>query len=508
LRQRSPDTLPHRDGESSALVNDLAEKALHGLDIARRAAIARPMRSFAVLGFGIATAVVVAGGRVNAEQPTRPVTGWFGLQHAHGLPSHRWIPGAIMLATVVALALLWLGVVRFVRRHEQPESRIWLVSGAWALPFVLGPPLLGTTVQTYVAFGLLQRNGLSPYDFGPARLGTNPIVAAIDPAVRDTASSAGPLGTFVQHLAVSVSAGSALGGLLVLRGLAVICTVFIGRLAVDLAGPSRARALSLTILNPLVLLYVVSAARLDGLMLVFVLAALSAASQRRWLVAVALACIAGSISGQGFLLIPAIVAVHLLGRRSVPIWLLLGRDLLVAAATTVAAAFAVDDGFGWISTVSKQFSAHPPYSIASAVAKLLTPIVRGASYDDLAAGARITVVTAMVCVVVYLVVTVRQRALERTVGYAFLALALLSPVTYPWYLLWAVVCLAPAATGVRRVAVLALSVVACLVNPPGFSDTATNVLSAVALVVTGIVLSALPSVRRVAMGQPAVTGGR
>jgi hypothetical protein len=489
-------------------MNDLAEKALHGLNVARRAMVARPMRSFAALGFGIATAVVVAGGRVNAQQPTRPLTSWFGLQPTHGVARDHYVPGAFMLAAVLALALLWLGVVRFVRRHEQPESSVWLVGGAWALPFVLGPPLLGTTVQSYVAYGLLQRDGLSPYDFGPARLGGNAIVAAIDPSVRDTPSSAGPLGTFVQHLAVSISSGGALGGLIVLRGLAVICTVFLGRLTADLAGPSRARALSLTVLNPLVLLYVVSAARLDGLLLVFVLAALSAASQRRWLAAIALACLAGSVSAQGFLLLPAILAVHLLGRRAMPIWRLLGRDLLVAAATTTAAGFVVSNGFGWLSTVSKQFSAHPPYSIATAVAKLLTPIVRGASYDDLAAGARVTVVFAMVCVVVYLVVTARQRALERTVGYALLALGLLSPVTYPWYLLWGIVCLAPAATGMRRVGVLALSVVCCLLNPPGFTTTTTNVLSGVALVVTAMVLVALPSVRRVTLGQPAAINER
>jgi hypothetical protein len=489
-------------------MNDLAEKALHGLDVARRAMVARPMRSFAVLGFAIAAAVVVAGARVNAQQPTRPLRTWFGLQPRHGLRHDTWLPAAIMLAAVVALALLWLGVVRFVRRHPQPESRVWWVAGAWAMPFVVGPPLLGTTVQTYVAFGLLQRHGLSPYNFGPARLGTNAIVAAIDPAVRDTPSAAGPLGTFVQHLAVSISAGSALGGLLVLRGLAVICAVFIGRLAADLAGHSRARALSLTVLNPLVLLYVVSAARLDGLLLVFVLAALSAASQRRWLAAVALACVAGSVSGQGFLLVPAIIAVHLLGRRSVPVWLLLGRDVLVAAVTTTAAAFVVDDGFGWVTTVSKQFSAHPPFSVASAVAKLLTPVVRGASYDDLAAGARITVISAMVCVVVYLVITARQRALERTAGYALLALALLSPVLYPWYLLWGIGCLAAAATGARRIAVLALSVVCCLLNPPGFAETTTNVLSGVALAVTAAVLVALPSVRGATRGQPAISGGR
>jgi hypothetical protein len=190
------------------------------------------------------------------------------------------------------------------------------------------------------------------------------------------------------------------------------------------------------------------------------------------------------------------MVVHLLGRRTVPVWLILGRDLLAAAVTTAGVGLAVHDGFGWLGTVSKQFAAHPAYSIASAVANLLDPIVRGASYDDLAAGARITVLTAMVCVVVYLVATARQRSLERTAGYALLALGLLAPVLYPWYLLWGLVCLAAAASGVRRVLVLALSVAGCLLNPPGFSPTTTDVLSGVAVGVIALVLISTPSVRR------------
>jgi hypothetical protein len=477
-------------------MNDLAEMALHGLDVARRAVIARPMRSFAAAGMMIATAIVVAGGRVSAQQPYRPVTTWFGLQDAHDVRTGDHLPGVAMFAGVVALALLWLGVVRFVRRRAVRERRVWLVAVAWALPFAVGPPLLGTTVDSYVAYGFLQRNGLSPYDYGPSRLGGNEIVAAIDPAARNTLSSAGPLGTLVQHLAVSVSAGSALGALILLRILGVFCWALIGRLAADLAGRGRSRALTLTLLNPLVLLYVVSAARLDGLLLVFVLAALDAASQRRWSAAIALACVAGSLSGQGFLLLPVLIVGHVLGRRRRPTWVVLLRDLAVAAVTTTVAAIVVTDGFGWLETVSTQFPLHPPFTISSAIAKLLAPVVRGASYDDLAAGARVTVLTAMVCVIGYLVVTVRQRSLERTAGYSLLALGLLAPVTYPWYLLWGLICLAPAAIGTRRVLVLALSVAGCLLYPPGFSSTTTNALSATALVVIGLVLVAMPSVRR------------
>src|SRR5919197_974716 len=119
-------------------MNDLAEKALQGLNAARREVVGRPMLTFA----------------------------------------------ALMFAAVIALVLLWLGVVAFVRRSDQPEVRVWWVATAWALPFVVGPPLMGTSVQSYVAYGLLQRHGLSPYDYAPNRLGSDQIVTAIEPGAR------------------------------------------------------------------------------------------------------------------------------------------------------------------------------------------------------------------------------------------------------------------------------------------------------------------------------------
>lgn len=476
-------------------MNDLAEKALHGLDMTRRKVGERPMLAFGVLGFALSTVVVVAGARVGARRSTHPLTSWFGLQDSHGARAD-WVPGVVMVAGVVALVLTWIWTVEFVRRVGQPESRVWCLAAAWAAPFALGPPLMDTTVYSYTAFGLLQRHGLSPYDFGASRLGSGEIVAAIEPAARNVPSGVGPLGTLIEHLAVSISGGGSLGAVVVLRIVGVLAAVVIAALAADLAGRQRSRALTLTLLNPLVLLYVISAGHLDGVMVAFVLAALRVATQRRWLLAIVFACLAGSVSPQAFVVLPAILAVHWLGRRSVASWRLLGRDALVAAGTIAVVGFVVSDGFGWIWTVHKQFSAHPPFSIASGIAKLFTPIVRGASYDDLAAGARITVMTAMICVVAYLVATARQRALERTVGYSLLAVALLAPVLYPWYLLWGVLCLAPAANGRRRIAVLALCSAGCVLNPVGFSPTTSNIVAGCALAVVAAVTAGVLVLRR------------
>ncbi|HET8582491.1 MAG TPA: hypothetical protein VFL65_04525, partial [Jatrophihabitans sp.] len=392
-------------------MNDLAEKALHGLDAARREVCARPMSSFAALGLALSSVVMVFGARVGAARPTRPLTTWFGLEETHGAGPSDPVPAAIMLAALVALLLTWIAVVELVHRTRQPARRVWWVAAAWAAPFAVGPPLMDTTAYSYAAFGLLQRNGHSPYASGPNRLGDVPVVSAIAPGARGTPSGSGPLGTLVQHLAVSVGAGSALAAVIILRLLAVFVAIAIGRLAADLAGRRRARALSLVVLNPLVLLYVVSAVHLDGLLVMFVLAAALAAGRRRWVAAVVFAALAGCVSGQGFVALLGVVAAHLLGRRGRPVWRLLGQDALAAGVPIGVIGIAASDGFGWLHTITKQFTADTPFSVAGATAKLLGPIVRGASHDDLVDGARITALIAMVCVLGYLTATVRQRGL-------------------------------------------------------------------------------------------------
>jgi hypothetical protein len=480
-------------------LNDLAEKALQGLDVAQRQVRSRPMLSFAILGFGISCVVVVAGGQVGGARASRPLTTWLHLQDPHGLPAGHAAPGTIMLSALAALLIVWIAVVELVRRRAQPANRVWWLAGAWGAPFAIGPPLMDTTAHSYAAFGLLQRAGRDPYDVGAVRLGDVPVVTAIDPGARGTPSSVGPLGTLLQHLSVSIGSGSALAAVVVLRVVGVLVAIWIGRLAAELAGPRRSRALTLTILNPLVLLYVVSSPHLDGLMVALVLASLVAAGQRRWLAAVALACVAGSVSAQGFVVVPVIIAVHALGRRTIPVWRLVGRDLGVAIATTGVIGAVVTDGFGWTSTVDKQFASHTPFSVAGAIGKALTPIVRGASYDDLAAGGRIAAISAMVCAVVYLVATANDRAIERTAGYALLTMGLLAPVLYPWYLLWGTLCLAPTASGARRVAVLALCAAGCLMTPPGFSALTSNLITAVVLaLVAGVAALALLRRRRTA----------
>lgn len=476
-------------------MNDLAEKALEGLAAGRRQVAGHPLTSLAVGGALAAAAVVITGGAVADARPTRTLTSWLGLQADHGW--RGTVPGALLLAALAVLVLAWLVIGAVLRRIDAAESRVWAVVAATTAPFALGPPLMDTGVYSSAAFGFLQRAGRDPSSTPPSALGNDSLVNAIDPASRDTVSAAGPLGSTLQHLAVSAGGGTPLGAVIVLRVIGVLSAVLIARLAADLAADAaerstgavsaRVSAIALCGLNPLVLLWVVSSPHLEGPMVAAVLAALVAARRRRWLWAVVLAAVAGSISGQALVVVPIVVVAHVVARRAA-LWRVLIRDLGAAVAVVAGAALLQPGGTGWVGAVSAQFSSHTPYSLPYAAGRVLAPVVEGASFDDLAAAGRISAATAATCAIAYLLWTSRHRSVVDTTGFALLTMALLSPNLYPWYLLWGLLCLAPAATGDRRMLVLTLSAAGCVLVPPGWTSAAAGVVTG-----AGLVLVALPA---------------
>ena len=219
-------------------MNDLAEKALEGCDAARLALRDRPMLSLAAAGFLVAGLVVAAGGRATAAREDRPLTSWFGLQDVRSAAIDS-AAGAVMLAGVLTLAVLWVAALWLVAHRSIPLVRVWWVAAAWAAPFALGPPLMDTSVYTYVAYGRLLRTGHDPYRVGPSALGDSSIVAAIDPAQRSTPSAAGPVGTLLEHLAVSIGDGGLLAAVVVWRLIGIATAVWIVRTVAELAGQLR-----------------------------------------------------------------------------------------------------------------------------------------------------------------------------------------------------------------------------------------------------------------------------
>jgi hypothetical protein len=91
-------------------MNDLAERALHGLDLARKQIIKHPVVSLAVGGFIASTVTMVAGGQIGASASATPMETWFGLLPDNGTRGDA-IAGAVMFGGIVLLLLLWITAV-------------------------------------------------------------------------------------------------------------------------------------------------------------------------------------------------------------------------------------------------------------------------------------------------------------------------------------------------------------------------------------------------------------
>ncbi len=466
-------------------VNDLAEKALDTLGAVRRQVQHHAVLCLGAAGFVVGTVTVLAGGRAVAARADLPLTSWLGAEDTRNEPVGP-LPGSLWVAAVAVLAVLWVVLLGVARRRGLGPGRIWALAGAWALPFVAGPPIMDTVVYSDVAYGRLLRRGFDPYAVGPLRLGETPLVLAIDPGDRSQPTSAGPLGTVAAHLALSISGGSDLLAVLVLRGMALLAVLWIGRSAIELGGRAAGLALAACVANPLVLLYGLNSPHLDVAMVGCLLAALVFAGRRRWLAAVTLTAVGGSIAPVGLVAVPLVVVAHWSFRRGRRRGYALARDITVAAGVIAAAGFLQDHGFGWVTTARSKFSQHTPFSVVGATERVLSFMVRAASFDDLAAGARLTAALAAVCTVGYLLLTTRRRPLAAGFGYALLALGLLAPILDPWYLLWGVLCLLPTASAPQRVWAAGLSVAACVLVPLGFATTPANAVTAVALAVVGL----------------------
>jgi len=490
-------------------MNELIRIVVRALRFALQQVRTHPATALAAAGCVAATVTVVAGGRVGTVNTAIPLTDWMGLLSIQGRSHGQYLPGALMLAGIVALIVLWLVAIRLHRSGSaSTERHVWWIAGAWSVPFVLGPPMLSNDVWTYAAQGLMLRSGLDPYTVGPSALGNAHVVAAVDPVWRSVPSPYGPLATTVQHLAIAISGGSPLGAAIVFRALGVACFIAIGVLAADLAGPRRVQALTLTILNPLLLLHVISGAHLEGVMVALLLAALVAAHQQRWVLAVVLACAAGSVKAPAFIAVLAIIVLHNEGFRGGLAWRIAARDIGVAVVSTLGLAALVHNGWGWLQALNTPTLGHTALAPASLIGDMFDPIVKAASFDDLAAGGRITTMFAAVCIVLYLTATAHRRTLARTIGYGLLAVGLLGPVLYPWYLLWGVVCLAPTARAASRDWIVLISGFACVLNPPGFTRTISVNLSVGALAITLALAMIVPRAlaRRRASDPVAATG--
>ena len=475
-------------------MNDLAEKALDGLIAARRAIAARPIPALGATGFVFASTVVVTGARLGAAPAAVPIDRWLGLLPEAGYHITGVAMGLVMLAAIVGLLATWIVAFVVAVRTRFTTRALWRLASVWAVPFVVGPPLLSTDVFGYVARGLISRAGGSPYSQAPSDLGELRVVDAIDPTWRGTQSSDGPLSTLLGHLVVSLCGGAIVPALLVFRVIALASVLVIGRCTHELSAGHRPQsALCLTILNPAVLLFVISAGQLVGLLAALLLVTLVAVRRQRWAAAAVTVALAAALKPAALVAVPVLVAYHVFGQPRREIWRRGLRDLGLIAVVLAASTIAVPRGLSWLANLGDAFHEHLEYTPATALGNLIGLVVP-AAYDDVQTAARIATAAAGAIAVVVLLLTMRSRPIEQTLGFTLLATALAAPVLYPQFVLWSVVCLAASTDLARRWlldCLVALSCAACIATPDGLGEGGGDVASLTGIVVIALALIAV-----------------
>jgi alpha-1,6-mannosyltransferase len=393
------------------------------------------------------------------------------------------------------LMLAWWRLGKLVRSGNAPTPRELAITLAWwSVPLLVTMPIFSRDVYSYIAQGTMTALGVDAYHFGPQVFG-GPLAVDIPVIWQTTPAPYGPVFLSLAADVASVTGETSWLGVVGMRLLALvgIALMFfaIPRLA-RFAGVDPSYAIWLGVLNPLVLVHLVGDAHNDALMIGLMMAGLTLALERRPAAASVLVTLGALIKA------PAALALLFI----VPLWAnqLTGKARYVRAAlgtgglgvaTVVATTTLAGTGYGWVGALDTPTKAHTWTSITTDLGYwtgLLAQHWNIATGEQMLAGWRLAGLAAAGAIC--LLMLHRHRANPVLgVGLGLAAVLALGPVVHPWYLLWATVPLAAAATTerARRLVIFFTLAMTALVFPGGVQPGAAPILGALlgALIVFG-----------------------
>ena len=449
-----------------------------------------------------------AGARPVVQDPT------FGVRVLN-LPSRIQTVSLTMTTTgAVMMALAWLMLGRFAlgpRRMSRAQLDHTLL--LWMAPLLIAPPMYSKDVYSYLAQSQIARDGLDPYDVGPAPgLGLDHVFTLSVPSLwRETPAPYGPLflwlGSGISALTgENIVAAVLCHRLVVLAGVGLILWAT-PRLA-SRCGVAEVTALWLGAANPLLLMHLVAGIHNEALMLGLMLAGTEIAlrgisssrplvppgprrrprSRADWSSWVPLGqLVAGTvlIAMSSQVKLPGLLAIGFIAMALAHRWGGTLRAFVSAGALTGSLALAVIGlvgwasglGFGWVFTLGTANVVRswmsPPTLLALGTGQVGILLGLGDHTTAVLALTRAIGVLIIAVTVSWLLLAVLRGRLHPVggLGVALAATVLLFPVVQPWYLLWALIPLAAWATRPRfRVAAIAVTLIVGIFGPTANGD--------------------------------------
>jgi Glycosyltransferase family 87 len=399
------------------------------------------LRNAAVIGF-LGTLLVVTTAPVRSQAaPTWRLTLPFV---AH--PGGRLFSVTTFLLGMALLGYGWYRLGNYAARRDLSPNRrlrmVGLVITLWALPIVLGPPLLSNDVYSYAAQGELASHGYDTTKWGPIALGGGPFLRAADEIWHHNPSPYGPVWNKLAAGVVTTTGhdpAAAVWGFRVVIALSVVVAGWaLALLAKDL-GADPALAVALGIGNPLTLIHILGGIHNDGLMMALLLVGVYLARRKRRWAALVLITAAAAVK------LPAAAGLVFLGwnwRDELDTRLKRFAGAAVAGAIgmllIVWLSIEVRMGMGWLGALrgtSKVMSTFAPVTMTG----LVFTEVLGFFGIHVSSGPIVNLFRAggllLAAWLAWLLLSnCRRIGTELALGLTLVIAVVLGPVMWPWYL--------------------------------------------------------------------------
>jgi hypothetical protein len=443
------------------------------------------LRRVRVLGLA-GSATLVLGGVVGGVVPSQDVLA--GLSIVQALREWTVPAVACVFVGVTLLLLAWWRLGSLVERRDGPTHRELAVTlGWWSAPLMLATPIFSRDVFSYLALGRMTSLGAPSwaYEQGPAWIG-GPLAADVPAIWQHTPAPYGPVFLSAAAKVTWVTEDSVRFGMMGMRVLALLGVALMFWSVIRIAngaGVNPGRALWLGVLNPLIVFHLVADAHNDALMLGLMLAGLALAMEGRPVIgtiAITLAALVKAPAALALVFLIQIWANQLGGSAR---WLRSVLFICTTAGLTVVITTAMaGTGYGWVFALDTPTLAHTWTSITTDLGHWTGVVAESldlATRDQTTWFWRMLGLVAAGILVLFMLPPGRVTPIVG-LGLGLGAVVVLGPVMHPWYLTWAIVPLAAAATQPRiRSVVVAVSIAfTLLVLPAGVQPNGAAILGA------------------------------
>lgn len=326
----------------------------------------------------------------------------------------------------------------------------------WLIPLSLAGPLFSRDVYSYLMQGAMMRDGFDPYTEGAAA-NPGPMLLEVSADWRNTTTPYGPLHLGIGEVITRLVGDNITVGVILFR---ILCIA--GFLAIVWAIPRIAHRLGgdpalaqwIGVLNPLVLLHLVSGLHNESMMVGLVslglLAALALPRVRGAAVAAALVGVAVSLKATAVIALPFMVWIAVTRKSPLRGWKDVGKRLPAVAgfgaamaaimlAVLTAVTWLTGSTWGWLTEISGNTKVINPLAAPSAVAGVISAVMAWiddtVTFNAIVAVARTVSSIIMVLGLVVCWFVFRQSPRRNTGGIvaAYGVAVVFNAVALPWY---------------------------------------------------------------------------